>query len=69
MISRSLARMLLASVALMTAGVLLSGCDKLAQQPGFRRILFSGEKINMGLQRALMDRNALAPEFRRWRRR
>ena len=46
------------------AGLLLSGCDKLAQQPGFRRILFSGEKINMGLQRALMDRNALAPEFR-----
>jgi DMSO/TMAO reductase YedYZ molybdopterin-dependent catalytic subunit len=45
------------------AGLLLSGCDKLAQQPGFRRILFSGEKINMGLQRALMDRNALAPEF------
>ena len=45
------------------AGLLLSGCDKLAQQPSFRRILFSGEKINMGLQRALMDRNALAPEF------
>ena len=45
------------------AGLLLSGCDQLAHQPGFRRILFSGEKINMGLQRALMDRNALAPEF------
>ena len=46
------------------AGLLLSGCDQLAQQPGFRRILFSGEKINMGLQRALMNRDALAPEFR-----
>lgn len=46
------------------AGLLLSGCDQLARQPGFRRILFSGEKINQGLQRALMDRNALAPEFR-----
>ena len=45
------------------AGLLLSGCDQLAHQPGFRRILFSGESINMGLQRALMDRNALAPEF------
>jgi DMSO/TMAO reductase YedYZ molybdopterin-dependent catalytic subunit len=45
------------------AGLLLSGCDKLANQPGFRRILFSGEKINMGLQRALMNRDALAPEF------
>ena len=46
------------------AGLLLSGCDKLAQQPGFRRILFSGETINMGLQRALMNRDTLAPEFR-----
>jgi DMSO/TMAO reductase YedYZ molybdopterin-dependent catalytic subunit len=45
------------------AGLLLSGCDQLAAQPGFRKILFSGEKINRGLQRALMDRNALAPEF------
>jgi DMSO/TMAO reductase YedYZ molybdopterin-dependent catalytic subunit len=45
------------------AGLLLSGCDKLANQPGFRRILFSGEKINKGLQRALMNRDALAPEF------
>lgn len=46
------------------AGLLLSGCDKLANQPGFRRILFSGEKINQGLQRALSDRGALAPEYR-----
>ena len=46
------------------AGLLLSGCDKLANQPGFRRILFSGEKINQGLQRALSNRGALAPEYR-----
>jgi DMSO/TMAO reductase YedYZ molybdopterin-dependent catalytic subunit len=46
------------------AGLLLSGCDKLANQPGFRRILFSGEKINQGLQRALSNRDALAPEYR-----
>lgn len=46
------------------AGLLLSGCDKLAGQPGFRKILFSGDKINQGLQRALSDRAALAPEFR-----
>ncbi len=46
------------------AGLLLSGCDKLAAQPGFRKILFSGDKINLGLQRALSDRGALAPEFR-----
>lgn len=46
------------------AGLLLSGCDKLAEQPVFRTILFSGDKINLALQRALSDRGALAPEFR-----
>jgi DMSO/TMAO reductase YedYZ molybdopterin-dependent catalytic subunit len=46
------------------AGLLLSGCDKLAQQPGFRKILFSGEDMNRGLHRALIDRGALAREFR-----
>ncbi|MFC3579752.1 molybdopterin-dependent oxidoreductase [Sphingomonas hylomeconis] len=47
-----------------SAGVLLSGCDKLAQNEEFRKILFSGEKMNQGLQRALTNRGALAPEFR-----
>lgn len=46
------------------AGLVLSGCDRLAEQPGFRKILFSGEKMNLGLQRALSAREALAPEFR-----
>jgi DMSO/TMAO reductase YedYZ molybdopterin-dependent catalytic subunit len=46
------------------AGLVLSGCDKLAEQPGFRKILFSGEKINQGLQRALSTRHAMAAEFR-----
>jgi DMSO/TMAO reductase YedYZ molybdopterin-dependent catalytic subunit len=46
------------------AGLVLSGCDQVANQPGFRKILFSGEKINLGLQRALSARHALAPEFR-----
>ncbi len=46
------------------AGLLLSGCDQIAQQPGFRKILLSGDKINEGLQRALQNRTALAPEFR-----
>ena len=45
------------------AGLLLSGCDKLAQNAQFRKILFSGEKMNQGLQRALTNRGALAPEF------
>ncbi|WP_242151901.1 molybdopterin-dependent oxidoreductase [Sphingomonas sp. BAUL-RG-20F-R05-02] len=45
------------------AGLLLSGCDKVAQVPAFRKILFSGEIMNRGLQRALSNRAALAPEF------
>ncbi|HEX4695739.1 molybdopterin-dependent oxidoreductase [Sphingomonas sp.] len=54
----------LAGMGVAGAGLLLSGCDKLADQPGFRKILFSGDKINKGLQRALSNRAALAPEFR-----
>ena len=45
------------------AGLLLSGCDKVAQVPAVRKILFSGEIMNQGLQRALSNRAALAPEF------
>ena len=44
-------------------GLLLAGCNKLAEVEPTRTILFSGEKMNQGLQRALTDRNALAPEF------
>ena len=46
------------------AGLLLSGCDKVGQNPAFRSILFSGESILRGLQRALSSRGALAAEFR-----
>ena len=46
-----------------SAGLLLSGCDQVAQVPALRKILFSGEIMNMGLQRALSNRDALAPEF------
>ncbi|CAN5405285.1 molybdopterin-binding protein [soil metagenome] len=45
------------------AGALLAGCDRLAQVPAARKILFSGEVMNRGLQRALSNRGALAPEF------
>lgn len=46
------------------AGLLLAGCDKVIQQPAARRILFAGDDMHKGLQRALTDRGALAPEFR-----
>ena len=46
------------------AGLLLAGCDRVVQIPAARRILFAGEDMQRGLQRALTDRAALAPEFR-----
>lgn len=45
------------------AGLLLAGCDKVIQVPAARRILFAGEDMHRGLQRALVDRAAFAPEF------
>jgi DMSO/TMAO reductase YedYZ molybdopterin-dependent catalytic subunit len=59
-----IARRTLLTGGALGAGLVLSGCDKVAEQPGFRKILFSGEKINQGLQRALSARHALAAEFR-----
>jgi DMSO/TMAO reductase YedYZ molybdopterin-dependent catalytic subunit len=47
------------------AGLLLAGCDRVAAIPAARKILFAGEDMHRGLQRALMDRAALAPEFTR----
>jgi DMSO/TMAO reductase YedYZ molybdopterin-dependent catalytic subunit len=42
---------------------LLGGCDQVIKLPAARRILFAGEDMHRGLQRALSDRGALAPEF------
>jgi DMSO/TMAO reductase YedYZ molybdopterin-dependent catalytic subunit len=45
------------------AGGLLSGCDRLGQNPQFRALLDTGERGNYALQRLLQDRTALAQEF------
>lgn len=45
------------------AGGLLSGCDRLGENPGFRELLKSGEHGNYAVQRLLQDRTALAEEF------
>ena len=37
------------------AGLLLAGCDRVAQIPAARKILFAGEDMHYGLQRALQD--------------
>lgn len=44
-------------------GALLSGCDRVVENPTARAILFKGEEMHRGLQRALTDRNALARTF------
>lgn len=60
------ARTILTRRALIGSGglALLAGCDRIAATPTGRAILFSGETMQQGLQRALTDRAALAPEFR-----
>ncbi|CAN5363395.1 molybdopterin-binding protein [soil metagenome] len=45
------------------AGGLLTGCDRLARNPTFRKTLFTAENFHMWAQRALSDRHALAREF------
>lgn len=51
--------------ALLVGGAaLLAGCDRVLEVPAARRILFAGEDMHRGLQRALVDRDALAPEYR-----
>jgi DMSO/TMAO reductase YedYZ molybdopterin-dependent catalytic subunit len=45
------------------AGLLLPGCDRLNDSPGFRETLRLGERVTMGAQRLISDRTALAREF------
>ncbi|VVS96840.1 Molybdopterin-binding protein [Sphingomonas sp. EC-HK361] len=61
--SRIITRRGLVTGAAVGAGTLLAGCDRLGQNETFRSILFKGEDIHRGLQRALTDRGALAPQF------
>jgi DMSO/TMAO reductase YedYZ molybdopterin-dependent catalytic subunit len=45
------------------AGILVTGCDKLGQNPDFRNLLAQGEAGNYRLQRLLQDNSALATEY------
>ncbi len=44
---------------------LLAACDRVNEAPAVRKILSMGEEMNRASQRALMDRDALAPEYGR----
>lgn len=62
-ISLNISRRSLVAGATTGAGLLLSGCDKLAQNPRFMDLLGTGEKLTYRVQRSISDRAALAPEF------
>lgn len=55
-------RKLVASATL-SSGLLLSGCDRLAQNKSFSHTLDSAEGLTFRVQRSLSDRAALAPEY------
>ncbi|MES2753334.1 MAG: molybdopterin-dependent oxidoreductase [Pseudomonadota bacterium] len=61
--SALLTRRALVGGATAGAGLLLTGCDRIVQNETARAILFKGEDMHRGLQRALSDRDALAPTF------
>lgn len=46
-----------------SSGLLLSGCDRFGSSAGGTNFLDMGEKLTFLVQRALSDRNALAPEY------
>lgn len=48
----------------LAAGGLLGGCDRLGEVPAVRHLLFSAEDAHRALQRRLVDRMALAREYR-----
>jgi DMSO/TMAO reductase YedYZ molybdopterin-dependent catalytic subunit len=45
------------------SGLLLGGCDRLNNNPGFRGVLRSAEKLTMASQRLISPRDALAREY------
>lgn len=61
--SRLITRRGLVAGAATSAGLLLSGCDKLAHDPTFRKILFSEDAAHRKLQHALSSDRSLAREF------
>ena len=44
-------------------GLVLAGCDRIAQTSWFPKLLSAGETLNHGAQKALLSRKAMAQEF------
>lgn len=56
-------RRVLGAIGAGAGGILLSGCDRVAATPGFRRLVEGSESLTMDFTRLVTDRRALAPEF------
>lgn len=56
-------RRFLGGLAAGTGGLLLGGCDRLAESAAFRPVLFSGERLHYTAQRLISSRTALAREY------
>ncbi|MEK6540641.1 MAG: molybdopterin-dependent oxidoreductase [Pseudomonadota bacterium] len=56
-------RKLIGGLGVGAGGLILSGCDALGANEGFRSVLRSGEDLTYRAQRLVSDRNALAKEF------
>ena len=50
-------------IATGASGLLLGGCDRLNNSPGFRGVLRSAERLTMNTQRLISPREALAREY------
>ncbi|WP_155263021.1 molybdopterin-dependent oxidoreductase [Sphingomonas segetis] len=50
-------------IAAASSGLLLGGCDRLNNSPGFRSVLRSAEGLNLRAQRLVSARDALAREY------
>lgn len=50
-------------IATGASGLMLTGCDRLNNSPGFRGVLRSAEKLTMNAQRLITPRDALAREY------
>jgi DMSO/TMAO reductase YedYZ molybdopterin-dependent catalytic subunit len=56
-------RRFLGGIAAGAGGLALAGCDALVENPAADRLIKSAEKLNLGAQRLITDRQALAREF------
>jgi DMSO/TMAO reductase YedYZ molybdopterin-dependent catalytic subunit len=56
-------RRFLGGAATVLGASALAGCDNLSQAPWFRDVLFTGEDINVAVQRFLLSPTSLAKEF------